>query len=231
VGASIAAAVADPARPERDRARDASQKPAELLAFAGVRPGDRIADFWPAPPYSTRLLSRVAGPAGRVYAILPQKTVADFPGTDGETRDALAPYSNVTVLVEPFDAFMVPEPLDVVWMGKIYHDLPNVAEMGVVDIGAMNRAIFRALKPGGVYMVVEHAAVPGSGYLDTEPDMKKRLHRIDPKIVEAQVKEAGFVLEATSTLLANPDDDHLSSVFNPRLSGRTDRFVFKFRRP
>src|SRR5262245_54355493 len=84
------AAVANPLRPDGDRARDGAQKPAEVMAFAGVKPGQKIADFWPAPPYSTRLLSAVVGPKGHVYAILPQKLMADMPGAEADTRRSLA---------------------------------------------------------------------------------------------------------------------------------------------
>jgi predicted methyltransferase len=227
----IAAAVADPARPESDTRRDANQKPAELMAFAGVEPGDRIADFWPVPPYSTRLLSKVAGPDGHVYAIAPEKLIVEVPEAEDDIKTRLIGYDNTTLLIQPFDGFEAPEPLDVVWMGKIYHDFPNREEMGPLDIAAVNRAVFRALKPGGVYIIVEHAAAPGSGYLDTEPDMSKRLHRIDPEIVKRQIAAAGFVLEAESSLLANPEDTRTQSVFDPSIRDRTDRFVFKFRKP
>ena len=227
----VTAAVENPARPAADRARDPGQRPAELLAFAGVKPGDRIADFWPAPPYSTALLSGVAGPTGRVYAILPAKLVRETPQAEADVKARLAPFANVTLLVQPFDAFAVPERLDLVWMGKIYHDFPNVAEMGPIDIAAVHRAVFRALKPGGVYLIVDHAAAPGSGYLDTEPDMAKRLHRIDPEVVRRQVEAAGFRLAAESRILANPADNHTKSVFAPEMRNATDRFVFKFVKP
>lgn len=227
----ISAAVADPARPESDTRRDGAQKPAEVLAFAGVKPGDRIADFWPAPPYSTRLLSKVAGPSGHVYAILPRKLVQDVPAAEADVRKQLTGFDNTTLLVQPFDAFRVPEPLDLVWMGKIYHDFPNVAEMGPLNIAAVNKVVFDALKPGGVLIIVEHSAKPGSGFLDTVPDMSRRLHRIDPEVVKRQVMAAGFVLEAESRVLANPDDAHTQSVFDPAIRERTDRFVFKFRKP
>jgi predicted methyltransferase len=231
IPAYIAQAVASPLRSPKDVARDPGQKPAEVLAFAGVKPGDRIADFWPTPPYSTALLSGVAGPTGHVYGVLPPKLFKDVPQAEAVVRGMLAPYKNVTPLVQPFDRFAVPEPLDVVWMGKIYHDFPNATEMGPLDIAAVNKAVFRALKPGGIYIVIDHAAPTGSGFRDTEPDDAKRLHRIDPEIVKRQVLDAGFELVGESRLLANPADDHSKSPFDPAMRDRTDRFVFKFRKP
>jgi predicted methyltransferase len=229
--AYITAAVENSARPPSDKRRDAQQKPAELLTFAGVKPGDRVADFWPAPPYSTALLSLVAGDQGRVYAIVPSKLLVDMPHAKSDLEHATAPYGNVALVVQPFDRFSVPEQLDVVWMGKVYHDFPNVAEMGVVDIAAVNRAIFNSLKRGGIYIVIDHAAAAHSGYLDIEPDMSKRLHRIDPEIVMRQVLAAGFVFDAESHALANPNDRHDKSVFDSTMIGKTDRFVYKFRKP
>ena len=225
----VAAAVASPDRAARER--DVGQKPAEVLAFSGVKPGDRIADFWPVPPYSTSLLSLVAGPKGKVYAVVPAKLFRDMPEAPAKVAEMLAPYPNVAPVVQPFDRFSVPEPLDLVWMGKTYHDFPNVTEMGPLDIAAVNRAVFRALKPGGILIVIDHAAPPGSGFLDTEADDAKRLHRIDPEVVKRQVLAAGFELVAESRLLANPDDDHTKSPFDPAMRNRTDRFVLKFRKP
>lgn len=231
IPAYIDAAVASPLRSPRDVARDAGQRPAEVLAFAGVKPGDKVADFWPTPPYSTALLSGVVGAKGHVYAIIPAKLFADVPQAEAKVRGDLTPYPNVTLLVQPFDKFATPESLDVVWLGKIYHDFPNATEMGPLDIAAVDRAVFRALKPGGVLIVIDHAARVGSGFRDTEADDAKRVHRIDPEIVKADLKAAGFELIATSDLLANPADDHLTSAFDPAIRNRTDRFILKFRKP
>jgi predicted methyltransferase len=225
----LARAVESPLRPQADRDRDPIQKPAQVLAFAGVRPGQRVADFWPAPPYSTRLLSLAVGPKGHVYAILPAKQAGEEPAAVADIGKSLAPFANVEMQVQPFDAFKAAQPLDMVWMGKIYHDFPNAAEMGPIDRAAVNRAVFAALKPGGTYIVIDH--VGAAGYLDSEPDGKKRLHRIDPAVVRREVEAAGFRLAAESPLLANPADDHTKSVFSPEMRNGTDRFVFKFVKP
>lgn len=228
---NIAAAVASPLRAAAHVARDASQKPAEVLRFAGVKPGDRVADFWPTPPYSTALLSGAVGAGGHVYAIIPAKLFHDIPQAEPKVLDALKPYRNVTPLVEAFDQFSTPEALDMVWLGKIYHDFPNAAEMGPLDIAAVDRAIYRSLKPGGVLIVIDHAAAPGSGFRDTDPDDARRLHRIDPETVKAELRAAGFELVAESPLLANPGDDHKLSAFDPAIRNRTDRFILKLRKP
>lgn len=228
---AIAAAVANSLRSPRDVARDASQKPAEVLAFAGVKPGDRVADFWPTPPYSTALLSGVVGRQGRVYGIIPPKLFKDVPQAEAPVRGGLAPFANVTLLVQPFDKFAVPEPLDMVWLGKIYHDFPNATEMGPLDGAAVNRAVFAALKPGGTLIVIDHAATGGSGFRDTAAEDDKRLHRIDPAIVKAELLAAGFELVGESPLLANAADNHTISAFDPAIRDKTDRFILKFRKP
>ena len=231
IPAYIAGAVASPLRPPRDVERDATQRPAEVLAFAGVKPGDKVADFWPTPPYSTALLSAVVGGRGQVYAVIPPKLFADVPQAKPQVLGALTLFGNVTPVVEAFDAFAVPEPLDLVWLGKIYHDFPNATEMGPLDIAAVDRAIFASLKPGGILIVIDHAAPTGSGFRDIEADDAKRLHRIDPAIVKAELAAAGFQLVGESRLLANPDDDHAKSAFDPSIRNHTDRFILKFRKP
>lgn len=228
---AIAAAISSPLRSPRDVARDPSQMPAEVLAFAGVKPGDRVADFWPTPPYSTALLSGVVGPKGRVYALIPPKLFKDVPQAEAPVRGELAPFANVTVLVQPFDRFVAPELLDLIWLGKIYHDFPNATEMGPLDIAALNNAVYAALKPGGTLMVIDHAAAPQSGFRDTAAEDDKRTHRIDPAIVKADLLAAGFEFVGASEILANPADDHRASAFDPAIRNKTDRFILKFRKP
>lgn len=226
----VTKALASPARPASDRERDARRKAAECIALSGLKPGDRIADVYPGRGYYSRIFSQVVGPNGRVYPVIPR--ILATPGAEKYTKSQFADpaYRNVSVLVRPTEAIAAPEPLDVVWVGQVYHDMPNV-ELGPADIAALNRSIFKALKPGGVYIVTDHAATPGSGFVDVEPDMSKRLHRIDPAVVRRQVEAAGFVLEAQSDLLANPGDSHTASVFDASIKGRTDQFFFKFRKP
>lgn len=226
--ASLSAALADPARPPEEAQLDALRKPAELLAFAGVKPGDRIADFMSGNGYFTRIFSRVVGPAGRVYAFIPAQQLANCSASETAGTRALEHdqrYANVEVLIDAADRFALPEPVDLVWTAQNYHDLHD-GFMKPIEIAALNAAIFRALKPGGVYLVIDHAAQAGSGLRDTET-----LHRIDPASIRAEVTGAGFTFEGESAVLRNPEDSHLLRVFDPAIRHRTDQVVLKFRKP
>lgn len=226
IPAYVVAAVADPNRPATDSQRDAARKPAEMLAFAGVKPGDKVADLIPGSGYFTRLFSAAVGPAGAVYAFMP----VEFPlspktpmPANGAKPDPLRP--NITVVTGSANSFSAPEPLDIVWTAQNYHDLHD-SFTKPADLTLINAAIFKALKPGGVYIVLDHAALPGSGLTATNT-----LHRIDPATVRAEVEAAGFRFEGESTVLRNPADPHTIKVFDPSIRGKTDQFVFKFRKP
>ncbi|MEJ2566515.1 MAG: methyltransferase [Gammaproteobacteria bacterium] len=223
----ISAAIADPGRPAADRKQDVNRKPLKVLEFAGVKPGDRVADFIPGRGYVTRLFSKIVGKRGHVYAIVPKELFSMNAKADAAVKAIAADkeYSNVTVITEPAQRFAVPEKLDMVWTSMNYHDLHDKF-LGPVDMAVLNKRIFNALKPGGIYLVLDHAAAAGSGLRDTET-----LHRIDPAAVKKEVLAAGFVLEASSDVLHNPKDDHTRKVFDPAIRGRTDKFIFRFRKP
>jgi predicted methyltransferase len=226
--ASVAAAMADPSRPASDTTRDLDRKPAQTLAFAGVKPGYKIGDYAAGAGYFTRLFAGVVGPAGHVYASVPSglfqypnivKGIADI-----ETYTVTHP--NVTVtFASALDAARYPEKLDVFWISQNYHDLHD-SFMGPVNMAAFNRTVYAALKPGGIYLVLDHTAVKGS-----PPDVTDTLHRIEPSTVRREVEAAGFKFEAESALLANPGDPHTAGVFDPSIRGKTDQFILKFRRP
>jgi len=224
----IAAAVADAARPEADKQRDANRKPAETLEFTGVKPGDQIAELLPGGGYFTRLFSKIVGTGGHIYALVPAPSAnapADMPDFAARVKAIAADpnYSNVSVVVEPFGQLKVPAPVDLVWTSQNYHDLHNLPGL---DVGVFNQLVFDALKPGGIYLVLDHAAEPGSGVRDTST-----LHRIDVEAVKKEVLAAGFVLVGSSDLLRQPADTHAVKVFDPSVRGRTDQFVLKFRKP
>jgi predicted methyltransferase len=226
--AAIAAALADPARPAEQVARDGERHPAELLAFAGAKPGDRVADFMSGGAYFTRLFSRIVGGGGRVYAFLPEEQLrncapAETAGTRSVARDAR--YANVTVLSAPVADFRAPEPLDLVWTSLNFHDLYD-SFMGPADVPRVAAALFAALKPGGVLVVVDHVAQPGAKVRDTET-----LHRIEPEVIIETLGAAGFRLEAQSDLLRNAADNHALRVFDPAIRGHTDQVVLRFRKP
>jgi len=223
--AAIAAAVANPDRPDVDRARDVNRKPAEVIAFAGLKAGDKVAEII-APGYFSRIFSAVVGPTGHVYAFLPTelKAVSKQP----LPPDGAAPFpkfANVTAVVAPINQFAAPEPLDLVWISDNYHDLHDPF-FGPADLALVNKAVFKALKPGGIFLVLDHAAEAGSGLRDTNTR-----HRIDEAAVKTEVEAAGFNLVGESDALRNPADTRLIAIFDPSIRGRTDQFILKFRKP
>jgi predicted methyltransferase len=228
VPAAIGAAVADAGRPEADRVRDENRKPGEVVAFAGIKAGDKVADLLPGGGYFTRIFSKTVGAQGKVYAIVSsailekRPTVAD--GVKAIAADANYG-GNVVVHPQALESLSAPEPLDVVWTSLNYHDLKN-AMFGPADTVAMNKAILKALKPGGTYIIIDHVAEAGSGTRDTET-----LHRIDPAVVKSEVVSAGFTFEGESNLLKHPDDNHTFRVVEGSIRGKTDQFIYKFRKP
>ena len=228
VPAAVTAAIADPARPPEQVARDAERRPGEVLAFAGIRRGDRVADFMSGGGYFTRLFSALVGDEGRVYAFLPEEQLKNCaPAETAGTRTIAgnAHYHNVKVLKAPVNHFSAPEPLDLIWTSLDFHDLYD-SFMGSANVPQVVGTLFKALKPGGVLVIVDHVAQPGSKVRDTES-----LHRIDPEVIIRTVTAAGFVLEAESNVLRNVADNHELAVFDPAIRGRTDQVVFKFRKP
>jgi predicted methyltransferase len=228
IPAYLAAAVADAARPDADKERDANRKPAEVLAFAGLKPGDAIAELLPGGGYFTRIMSKAVGGKGHVYALVPARSPdapADMPDFAARVKAIAADpnYSNVSVVVEPFSQLGVPAPVDLVWTSQNYHDLHNLPGL---DVGVFNKMVFDDLKPGGIYLILDHSAEAGSGGRDTAT-----LHRIDPATVTQEVLAAGFVLVGKSDLLRQPGDDRTTKVFDPAVRGKTDQFILKFRKP
>lgn len=225
---AIAAAVADPARPATDTHRDADRKPAETLAFTGVKPGEVVADYAAGQGYFTRLFSDVVGSQGHVYASVPSELFV-YPNivkglADVETWTVKHP--NVTVtFASALAAAKYPEKLDLFWIAQNYHDLHDPF-MGPVDMPAFNRAVFDALKPGGLYIVLDHVAAPGS-----PADVTDTLHRIEPSVARREVEAAGFEFVGESGILANPNDPHSATVFDKSIRGHTDQFIYKFRKP
>jgi predicted methyltransferase len=228
VPAFLASAIADPNRPAADVARDADRKPAETLMFTGLAPGQQVAELLPGAGYFTRIMSKAVGPGGHVYALVP----APRPDAPPNTPDFAArikaiaadpAYGNLSVVVEPFGQLKTPVPVDLVWTSQNYHDLHNLPGL---DLAVFNQLVFEALKPGGTYLILDHATEPGMGASQTST-----LHRIDPEVVKREVLAAGFVYDGESNLLRQPADPHTATVFDPSIRGKTDQFILKFKKP
>jgi predicted methyltransferase len=225
--ANLTAAVADKGRPEADTKRDADRKPAETLEFAGVKQGQTVVDLIPGGGYFTRIFSKAVGPKGTVYAVggPPRPADPSKPPPPPPAQDAIAAdanYSNVKSIHAPLqNGLSVPTPADVVFTAQNYHDVKNVPN---VDMLKFDKAIYDSLKPGGVFIVIDHVAAPGATVTNT-------LHRIDPAVVKDEVTKAGFKFEGESKILADPADDHSKGVFDPSIRGKTDQFLYKFRKP
>ncbi|AVA14463.1 MAG: class I SAM-dependent methyltransferase [Sphingopyxis granuli] len=219
------AALADPARPAADRERDAARKPTELLAFAGVKPGQTVGDFVMGGGYLTRILAGAVGPEGKVYAFQPAEFIA-FKKQYGDDQAAIdAAYANVDAIAGPFAAPAFPVPLDTIVTVQNFHDLYlKPFPEGIGD--KASAALFAALKPGGTLVVIDHSAADGSG-----TTLSDSLHRIDKAAVVAALTKAGFQLEAESDLYKRPDDPRTANVFDPSIRGKTDQFMLRFKKP
>ncbi len=221
-GSALSAAVADPLRPATDTARDVHRKPAEIVAFAGVKPGDKVAELFPGGGYYTRILAKTVGPKGHVYALVPAG-FANRPGGLDAINALAAQYGNVTVVPADLAKFTLDQPVDVVWTTENYHDFHNGP---TPNVAGLNGAVFAALKPGGTYFVEDHAAVAGAPLTSTST-----LHRIDPTTAISEIEAAGFKLDGKSDLLANPKDTKQLGVRDPSIQGETEKFALRFRKP
>jgi len=219
----VAHAVADPSRPADDTATDANRLPAETLAFAGVKPGMVVGEFYPGGGYFTRMLSDVVGPTGHVYGI--ENVV--WKGAVKADKALLADgkLANVTIEARPFGTVNFPRPLDIAWVTQNYHDL-KIAQYGVVDTAAFDRGVFAALKPGGTFFVLDHQGPAG-----LDEAVITRLHRIDKAQVIREVTAAGFRLVAEGSFLHRTTDDYTLPIFDQKVRGHTDQYALKFIKP
>jgi predicted methyltransferase len=226
VPAHIQAAVADASRPAADKERDVNRKPAESVAFAGVKPGDKVAELMPGGGYFTRVLSKTVGPNGVVYAMgpAPRAPADGAPARPNQLATLAADpgYQNIKLAGMEVTT-KLPELVDLVWTSQNYHDFAGRSD---ADLAAFNKMVFDALKPGGVYLVIDHASAPGTGKTMVRP-----LHRIDPEAVKKDLASVGFVFEAESKLLLNPKDEHKLAAHDAAFKGVTDQFMLKFRKP
>ena len=225
---AVDAALADPARQKHRDGADERRKPRELVSLSGVKTGDKVLDLIPGDGYWTRIFSKIVGPEGKVYAVWPE-AYARFARGNVKTLQELSKdphYGNIVTAVQPSAILSAPEKLDLVWTSQNYHDYPDEYMGEDADPELLNKAVFDMLKPGGVYMIIDHRAAEGRGMSDTE-----KLHRIDPAIVRRQVEQAGFRFAGESNVLANPNDPLNIPVFDKAIRGRTSQFAFKFVKP
>lgn len=224
--AYVTAAINDPAR-AADTKDDARRQVAAVMTFAQGKPGDAVLELVPGSGYWTRVFSAIVGTGGHVYTVWPTEmnkfSAKSF--ANWQTLTATPHYSNVTLLKEPAAHLSVPAKVDLVFTSQNYHDYHDPF-MGPVDMAAFDKQVFDALKPGGLFVVIDHAAPAGSGAADTNT-----LHRIDPMLVKKEVEAAGFVFDGESDALRNPADPHTAKIFDESIRGHTDQFILRFRKP
>jgi predicted methyltransferase len=217
--AHVRRAIESPERTAEQRARDYYRKPAQILTLSGIEEGDRIIEIASFGQYFTTMLLAAVGPSGHV-------DMYDLPYIEGfggpASRAFDAKHENAVYHQESYNDATLPQNVDSVWNVLYYHDLQPQG----VDTAAFNRKIFNALKPGGIYLVIDHKAEDGSGWRDAGT-----IHRMGVETIKQEVLAAGFELALESDLLANPADDRTKMVFAPGTRGTTDQAFFIFRKP
>ena len=226
----FAAAVSAPGRPAEAIALDEVRRPAEVLRWAGLRRGMRVLDYFAGNGYYSEIMARAVGPTGSVTG-----WNSAFFASRPQIRDAVAAIRqrspNTAFFSSPTTALSFPDnTYDFVLLHLVYHDaywesarfnLPRI------DPNTVTAALFRATRPGGIVAVIDHVAAPGR---DTRAEVEAT-HRILPETIRADFERAGFVFDGESNLLRNPQDDRSVNVFTPSIRGRTDRVMYRFRRP
>jgi predicted methyltransferase len=226
---AIDAAIASPDRPAADREQDDRRRARDVLGFSGIEPRMTVLDAFSAGGYYTELLARVVGPEGEVIAYN-NPPYAKFAEKGIATRyagDRLPNVRQVTSTLETLE--LEPASLDAAIFVMSYHDLywrPADGSWPPTDPALLLAKLHSALKPGGVIVVQDHVAAAGG---DTSKGVDK-LHRIDPAVVKADFAKAGFTLDGESDVLAHPDDAHTIMVFDEAIRGKTDQFLFRFRK-
>ncbi len=227
--AAIQSAITSPDRFAGDSADDARRKPQDMLEFMGVKPGMQVLDYFAGGGYYSELLARTVGPSGSVI-VYNNALYTKFAGEKLTQRFASNRLPNAKVITAETDALQLePNSLDGVLFVMAYHDLylpPKEAPAKPANIAQITNALFQAVKPGGVVLVVDHAANPGGDTVN----IASTLHRIDPKVVQDDFTKAGFTFDGESEALRNAADDHSKMVFDPTIRGKTDQFIYRFRK-
>jgi predicted methyltransferase len=225
----VAAALASPGRTADNIKLDQSRKPAEVLQFLGLRPGMKVLDLFGANAYWAEIMAPAVGPKGHVTVWEPAQFYQDK--AKASFAQFMARQSNVSIVSSPFEAPDLPKNYaDFVMLNLNYHDTYwQNAKYGIprMEPSAFLKAVYAAMKPGATIGVIDHVANPNK---DTRATVEA-MHRIDPEVIKADFKRAGFVLAGSSDILRNPADDHSLLVFDPKIRGKTDRVIFKFKKP
>jgi predicted methyltransferase len=215
VPAAITAAVNDASRPAADKALDANRKPAETLAFAGVKRGMTVAELAAGGGYYTRMLAKVVGSKGKVLVLVTNDRGA------ARVAGVVKDNPNVTVVPVTLPNIALPEKVDMFWTTENYHDFHNGP---TANIAALDKAVFDNLKPGGVFYVEDHSANPGAG-----PAVTSSIHRMDPDLAKTELTTAGFKVKE-GDILKNPNDDRTAA--NDKAGHyMTDRFMYRAVKP
>ena len=228
---NLAAAVAAPDRSPDNVKLDDGRKPTQVLQFLGLRPGMHVLDLFGGNAYWAEIMAPVVGPTGHDTVWEPTQFYSDKTKVSFTAFEAKHP--NVSIVSSPFEnpaAALPKNYADLVILNDNYHDTYwQSAKYGIpkMDPDAFLKAVYNSMKPGAVIGVIDHVASPNS---DTRATVEK-FHRIDPNVVKADFKRAGFVFVKSSDVLRNPADDHTLLVFDPKVRGHTDKFVFEFKKP
>jgi len=227
--ANVSAAVVSAGRSAENVKLDEARKPAELLRFFGLKPGMQVLDMFGSNRYWAEIIAPAVGPKGKVTVWEPTQFYDEKAKTAFEAFAAKTP--NVSIVASPFEDPRLPANYaDFALINLDYHDVYWVEpKYGVkrMEPDRFLKTLYGSMKRGGIVGIVDHAATPGG---DTR-EVVNKLHRIDPAVLRADFERAGFVLEGQSDLYRNPQDDHSLLVFDPKIRGKTDRFVMKFRKP
>ena len=214
-----------PDRPAEDRARDEGRKPAEVLAFLGLRPNMTTIDLIAAGGYYTEVLSRCTGPDGKVYAQNPEMVLKFRDGANDKAMTVRLEGGRLANVVrwdsEFGDLGIEPNSVDLAITALNFHDIYNRG--GSEAAQAVLHSVYQILKPGGVLGIIDHVGKAGAD--------NKALHRIEPEIVRQEALKAGFLIDGESDLLADSEDAHDKFVFDEDVRGKTDRFLFRLKKP
>ena len=222
---AIKAALADPARPAADKARDDARHAGEVIAFTGIKPGMKVADFMLGGGYWTHILAPLVGPKGHVYGYQSAEFIKVRPAYGEEQKAAVAAHANASAVITPWEEVAFPEPLDAIFTVENYHDL-HLSFSPADNALVTTKKLYAALKPGGMFIVIDHVANADPAFA-----VPNKLHRIDPAAARAEIEKAGFRFVKESKLLANPADPHDKLVFDPSIRGKTDQFIMVFSKP